>query len=77
MFAIKLYSSLKKQRFRAIKQFYATNMRKLGLMQELISLLQGRVERTVFTQFYLKENPKELAENTISLLANLENLLIT
>jgi hypothetical protein len=32
----------------------------LGLLQELISLLQGRVERTVFTQFYLKENPKAL-----------------
>jgi len=44
-------------------------------MQELISLLQGRVERTVFTQFYLKENPKELADKTISLVGNLDNLL--
>lgn len=51
-------------------------MRKLGLMQELISLLQGRVDRIVFTQFYLKENLKELTDKTISLLGNLENDLI-
>src|SRR4030043_1306034 len=61
----KLIRNKMPQRFKELRQFYATNMRKLGLMQELISLLQGRVERTVFTQFYLKENPKELAENTI------------
>jgi hypothetical protein len=59
-------------RFKELRQFYATNMRKLGLMQELISLLQGRVERTVFTQFYLKENPKELSENTLNILGDLE-----
>jgi len=47
-------------------------MRKLGLIQELISLLQGRVERTVFTQFYLIENPNQLAEKAISLLSNFE-----
>ena len=63
-------------RFKELRQFYATNMRRLGLMQELISLLQGRVERTVFTQFYLKENPKELADKTISLVGNLENILL-
>jgi intergrase/recombinase len=62
-------------RFKELRQFYATDMRRLGLMQELISLLQGRVERTVFTQFYLKENPKELADNTITLLSNLEKTL--
>jgi hypothetical protein len=62
-------------RFKELRQFYATNMRKLGLMQELISLLQGRVERTVFTQFYLKENPKELAEKTMLLTYKLENLI--
>ncbi len=65
------------QRFKELRQYYATNMRKLGLMQELISLLQGRVERTVFTQFYLKENPKDLAEKTISLLGNFEQSLNT
>jgi len=64
-------------RFKELRQFYATNMRKLGLMQELISLLQGRVERTVFTQFYLKENPKELADKTISLVGDLENNLLS
>jgi hypothetical protein len=64
-------------RFKELRQFYATNMRKLGLMQELISLLQGRCERTVFTQFYLKENPKELAEKTISLLGDLESSLLS
>jgi hypothetical protein len=63
-------------RFKELRQFYATNMRKLGLIQELISLLQGRVERTVFTQFYLKENPKELAEKVISLVGDLENTLL-
>ena len=31
-------------RFKELRQFYGTNMRKLGLMQELISLLQGRVK---------------------------------
>ena len=64
-------------RFKELRQFYATNMRKLGLMQELISLLQGRVERTVFTQFYLKENPRELAEKTITLVADLESSLLS
>jgi len=68
------------QRFKELRQFYATNMRKLCLMQELISLLQGRVERTVFTQFYLKENPRGLSNKTISLLEkfekNLQNCLL-
>ncbi len=63
-------------RFKELRQFYATNMRRLGLMQELISLLQGRVERTVFTQFYLKENPKELSGSAISLVKNLEQTLL-
>jgi hypothetical protein len=71
----KLIKNKLPQRFKELRQFYATNMRKLGLMQELISLLQGRVERTVFTQFYLKENPKELAHNTTLLLTDFENLL--
>jgi hypothetical protein len=48
----------------------------LGLLQELISLLQGRVERTVFTQFYLKENPKKLADETMSLVGSLEQTLL-
>jgi intergrase/recombinase len=64
-------------RFKELRQFYATNMRKLGLLQELISLLQGRVERTVFTQFYLKENPMKLADETISLVGHLEQTLLT
>lgn len=64
-------------RFKELRQFYATNMRRLGLMQELISLLQGRVERTVFTQFYLKENPMKLADETISLVGSLEQTLLT
>jgi hypothetical protein len=64
-------------RFKELRQFYATNMRKLGLMQELVSLLQGRVERSVFTQFYLKENPKELADTVISTIGNLESSLLS
>jgi hypothetical protein len=52
-------------------------MRKLGLMQELVSLLQGRVERSVFTQFYLKENPTELADTAISTIGNLERDLLS
>jgi hypothetical protein len=64
-------------RFKELRQFYATNMRKLGLMQELVSLLQGRVERTVFTQFYLKENPRELADKIISLVEDLESSLLS
>lgn len=52
-------------------------MRKLWLMQELISLLQGILERAVFTQFYLKENPKELTENTLAILPNIEKTLLT
>jgi hypothetical protein len=73
----KLIRNKMPQRFKEVRQFYATNMRKLGLMQELISLLQGRVERTVFTQFYLKENPKELADKTTTLVTDLENILLT
>jgi intergrase/recombinase len=45
-------------RFKELRQFYATNMRKLGLMQELISLLQGRVERTVLHNFALRKTQK-------------------
>jgi len=39
MFAIKLYSSLKNQRFRGIRQFYATYKRK-RLNARLISILK-------------------------------------
>jgi len=46
-------------------------------INERVSLPTSRQRETVFTQFYLKENPKELADKTIYLVGDLENNLLS
>jgi hypothetical protein len=52
--------------------YYATEMRKLGLLSEQIDLVEGRIGKTIFLMHYFKENPKELSIKLLEVLTKLE-----
>ncbi len=62
-------------RIKELRSFYATHLRKQGMMPESIDLIQGRIPKTVFARHYLKENLKELRDRTLESLKQLEQTL--
>jgi intergrase/recombinase len=63
-------------RFKQLRQFYATQMRTMGLLSEQVDVLQGRINSGVFLQYYFKQNPKTLSKKILRLLPTLENKLL-
>ena len=61
-----------KLRVKDLRSYYATYLRKHGIISELVDLLQGRVNKSVFVRHYLKESPKELSEQALPILEKLE-----
>ncbi len=49
-------------RVKPLRSYYATEMRKLGLLSEQIDLIEGRIGKTIFLMHYFKENPKALSD---------------
>ncbi|HMK94308.1 MAG TPA: integrase [Candidatus Limnocylindrales bacterium] len=62
-------------KIKKLRSYYATEMRKLGLLSEQIDLLEGRIGKSIFLMHYFKENPKLLSDNILGLLPVLENNL--
>jgi intergrase/recombinase len=58
-----------------LRSYYATQMRKAGLLSEQIDLMEGRIGKSIFLMHYFKENPKELSDKILSLLPALEQTL--
>jgi hypothetical protein len=63
-------------KIKKLRSYYATEMRKLGLLSEQIDLVEGRIGKTIFLMHYFKENPKKLSDRISDLLLELENSLM-
>jgi intergrase/recombinase len=64
-------------RIKELRSFYATYLRKSGVISELIDLLQGRIPKSVFARHYLKvEDVKELVCTLNAITRNLEEDLV-
>jgi intergrase/recombinase len=64
-------------KIKQLRSYYATQMRKAGLLSEQIDLMEGRIGKSIFLMHYFKENPKLLSDKIIELLPDLENSLTT
>ena len=63
-------------RIKELRSYFATYLRKHGILAEYIDLLQGRIPRSVFARHYLKvENAKELVVKVNAVTATIENAL--
>jgi hypothetical protein len=60
-------------KIKKLRSYYATEMRKAGLLSEQIDLIEGRIGTSIFLMHYFKENPKLLSEKILDLLPSLEN----
>lgn len=75
-FAIRKRSVNHKQtvRIKELRSYFATYLRKHGILAEYIDLLQGRIPKSVFAKHYLKiESIKELVQNVTAVTATVES----
>jgi intergrase/recombinase len=79
------YSAIRKKaarnkqnlRIKELRSYYATYLRKNGILAEYVDLLQGRIPKSVFARHYLKlESIKELVAQVNSVTASIENSLL-
>jgi intergrase/recombinase len=71
----RLYRTGIPMRIKQLRSFYATEMRELGLLSEQIDLVQGRVGKSIFLQYYFKQDAKILGHKILELLLKLEKSL--
>jgi intergrase/recombinase len=64
-----------KLRLKELRSYYASYLRKHGIISELVDLIQGRIGKDVFIRHYLKETPRQLSEQVLLLLRDLEQAL--
>jgi intergrase/recombinase len=62
-------------RIKRLRSYYATKMREMGLLQEQIDLVQGRVGKSIFLQHYFKQDAKSLSNQILQLLPMIEDFL--
>jgi intergrase/recombinase len=65
-----------KLRIKDLRSFYASYLRKHGIISELVDLIQGRIGKDIFIRHYLKENPQTLSSQVKALLKDLENSML-
>jgi intergrase/recombinase len=64
-------------RVRELRSYFATFLRKNGILSEFIDLLQGRIPKSVFAKHYLKlDNIKELVQKVNGITATIESSLV-
>jgi intergrase/recombinase len=62
-------------RIKELRSYYASFMVRHGIISEEVDILQGRVPKSVFARHYLKENPAELRDRTLTAITQLEQTL--
>ena len=80
------YSAIRKRltrnsqnlRFKELRSYFATYLRKHGILAEYIDLLQGRIPKSIFAKHYLKiESIRELMQKVNSVTATIESSLLS
>jgi intergrase/recombinase len=65
-------------RIKELRSYFATYLRKNGIISEYIDLIQGRIPRSVFARHYLKvDDFKELVSQVLAVTENLESSLLS
>jgi intergrase/recombinase len=65
-------------RIKELRSYYATYLRKNGIISEYIDLIQGRIPRSVFARHYLKvDDFKALVSQVLAVTANIESSLLS
>jgi hypothetical protein len=62
-----------KLRLKELRSYYASYLRKHGIISELVDLIQGRIGKDVFIRHYLKETPQNLSSQVLTVLRDLED----
>jgi intergrase/recombinase len=78
--AIRKRLTRKKQtlRIKELRSYYATYLRKHGILAEYIDLIQGRIPKSVFARHYLKvEDLKELSSEVLATTSIMERDLLS
>jgi hypothetical protein len=63
-------------RIKELRSYYATYLRNNGIIAEYVDVYQGRINKSVFIQHYLKGNLKALSTQMIDRLRELEKLIL-
>jgi hypothetical protein len=80
------YSAIRKRlsrnkqnlRIKELRSYFATYLRKKGIISEYIDLLQGRIPKSVFARHYLKvEDVNELVNQVLAVTATMECSLLS
>jgi intergrase/recombinase len=65
-------------RIKELRSYFATFLRKNGIISEYIDLIQGRIPRSVFARHYLKiDDFKALVSQVLAVTENLESSLLS
>jgi len=65
-------------RIKELRSYFATFLRKNGIISEYIDLIQGRIPRSVFVRHYLKvDDFKALVTQVLAITENLESSLLS
>ena len=65
-----------KLRFKELRSYNNSYLRKQGIISELVDVLAGRVPKTVFARHYLGEDMKTLSSQVLAMQTNLEKSLV-
>jgi intergrase/recombinase len=65
-------------RIKELRSYFATYLRKHGILAEYIDLLQGRIPKSVFAKHYLKiDSIKELVKKVNAVTVTIESRLLS
>ena len=65
-----------KIRFKELRSYHNSYLRKNDVISELVDVLAGRVPKTVFARHYLAEDLKAFSNQVLKIEKNLEKSLI-
>jgi intergrase/recombinase len=66
-----------KMRFKELRSYHNSYLRKQGIISELVDVLAGRVPKTVFARHYLGEDMKDFSKQVLEMENNLEKSLLS
>jgi intergrase/recombinase len=64
-------------RFKELRSYQNSYLRKNGLISELVDILAGRVPKSVFTRHYLGQDMKVFGTTVLEITESLEKTLIS
>jgi intergrase/recombinase len=71
----RLHKNNLKLRIKELRSYYATYLRKHGILEEEVNLLQGRIGKSIFVRHYLKENKQDFSDTILKIVKDLEQTI--